>query len=97
MSYLQKVLQLDDLDRLILVLAYKRIAESQEKRVSGSAIRNDLRINPAFIPGRLRRLVSLGLLEKIAADSSARTKVYGSTRTGHRIWKELMSDAATVT
>ena len=83
---------MDRLDQIILAAAYTRIEESESKGVTGSRIWDDvgpvLNVAPVVIPARLRRLVSIGLLEKDEANSSSRRKVYAprllATRRGGR-------------
>ena len=81
----------DELDRTIVAVVYDHIERSAEKRVTGSTVWNAmsavLDIAPVTIPGRLRRLVSHGLLEKDEANSSSRTKVYAPTDAGRRCGK----------
>ncbi len=88
----------DDLDKVIFYVAYDRIAESQVKRVAGSTVWDHARIvvpdlAPVTVPARLKRLVSMGLLQKDPANSSSRTKVYAPTEAGYRKWEEMRSAA----
>jgi hypothetical protein len=76
-------IMLDDLDKIILHAAYARIERNPAKRVSGNEVWKDLSsLSPPLIPARLRRLISLGLLEKDKANSSSRTKAYAG-----RLWR----------
>jgi DNA-binding MarR family transcriptional regulator len=89
--------QLDGLDKGTLATAYNRIEHSDSKRVSGSTVWNDLSVTgiaPVSISARLRRLVSLGLLEKDPANSSSRIKVYAPTEAGYKIWHQLKEELA---
>jgi len=87
----------DILDKVIFYVAYDCIAESQAKRVAGSTIWDRTRLvipelAPVTVPARLRRLVSLGLLEKDPANSSCRRKVYAPTAAGYKQWQEMKSE-----
>jgi hypothetical protein len=87
----------DSLDKLILHVAYGRIAESGGKYVAGCTVWADARLvvpdlAPVYVPARLRRLVSKGLLNKDRANSSRRTKVYVPTEAGYRKWDEIKSE-----
>jgi DNA-binding HxlR family transcriptional regulator len=79
---------MDQLDQIILDLAYARIDAAESKRVVGSTVYADVAsrydIAPVVIPARLRRLVSLGLLERDKGNSSSRTKVYLPTEAGYK-------------
>jgi DNA-binding PadR family transcriptional regulator len=44
---------------------------------------------PFYVPARLNRLVSQGLLDKDPANSSSRTKVYTPTEAGNKEWQEM--------
>jgi hypothetical protein len=86
----------DKLDLIIFYVAYDRIAESQAKRVAGSTVWDHARmvvpdLAPVTVPARLKRLVSIGLLQKDPANSSSRTKIYAPTASGYRKWEELRS------
>jgi hypothetical protein len=86
----------DFLDKVIFYIAYDRIDESQAKRVTGSTVWDWTRIvvpdlAPVTVPARLRRLVSMGLLQKDPVNSSSRTKVYAPTDAGYKEWHEMKS------
>lgn len=88
---------LDDLDRTIFDVTYQQIEASSEKRVAGSAVWEKARmiypnLAPVTVPARLRRLVSEGLLEKDAANSSCRATIYGPTEAGYKMWQSIMSN-----
>lgn len=81
---------LEELDRIILVLAYRLIGRSRIKRVAGSTVWHEIHVlvpnvAPIEIPNRLRRLVSLGLLERDKANSRNSTKLYGPTEVGYEL------------
>jgi hypothetical protein len=85
---------MDTLDELILGLAYLQIDRSPSKVVTGRDVwekvnASNLDLAPVVVPGRLSRLVSLGFLQKDAANSSARIKVYRPTDAGYQKWREL--------
>ena len=80
---------LNDLDQLVLQVAYEQIGQSQIGRISGSTMWMKMRavvpdIAPPTISARLRRLVSLCLLVKDKINSSKLTAVYGPTNLGHQ-------------
>jgi DNA-binding PadR family transcriptional regulator len=86
----------DFLDEIILSVAYENIEQSSDKRVAGSTVWEKTRIAvpdlaPVTVPGRLKRLVSHGLLEKDKAGSTRRTKFYAPTDAGLKKWQELKS------
>ncbi len=79
---------LEELDRIMLEVAYKLIGRSKIERVAGSTVWDQMHvlvpdIAPVSIPARLRRLVSLGFLERYQANSSNSTKLYGPTEKGY--------------
>ena len=84
---------MDQLDKIILNVAYTRIEESGSKRVTGRSVWDDvgssLNVAPVHIPARVRRLISLGLLEKDEANSSSRYKVYAPTAAGYAAWRTM--------
>jgi DNA-binding HxlR family transcriptional regulator len=87
---------LGELDCIVLETAYRLIGQSRIKRVAGSTVWEAMQvlvpdIAPVTIPARLRRLVSLGLLEKDEANSSNRTKLYGPTEAGYEQLTEVAS------
>jgi hypothetical protein len=78
---------LDHLEKAMLRVAYNHIDRSSVKRVAGSTIWANVRLiypdlAPVVVPARLRRLVSLGLLEKDSPASGCRYKLYGRTEAG---------------
>ncbi len=83
---------LDDLDKIMVHVAYARIENNPAKRVSGNEVWKDLSsLSPALIGGRLIRLIHQGLLDKDESNSSSRTKLFAPTQAGYKMWQEIKS------
>jgi hypothetical protein len=89
----KEAVMLDDIDKLVLVLAYSKLEKILwNSRIAGKtvcellcSVRPDLAPNEA--PNRLSRLVSQGLLEKDVLRSTGR--MYAPTSKGRKMYREL--------